>query len=116
MGEKLIRQGRATNTDVGERALAGVLAGEIAALSNDLALARRHWQQVSDLLAPRLPNTRDWRLLDPAARAAAWMGRSEEAHAVVAQLNLLGYVPLDPWPEADRRGAARSSVPPDQSK
>jgi serine/threonine protein kinase len=116
LGEKLIRQGRATNTDVGERALAGVLAGEIAALSNDLALARRHWQQVSDLLAPRLPNTRDWRLLDPAARAAAWMGRSEEAHAVVAQLNLLGYVPLDPWPEADRRGAARSSVPPDQSK
>jgi serine/threonine-protein kinase len=116
LGEKLIREGRATNADAGECALAGVVAGEIAAQAGDNAAARRHWQHAADLLAPRLPGTRDWRLLDPAARVAAWLGRSEEAHDRIAQLNLLGYVPLDPWPEADRLGAARSPVPPQQSQ
>jgi tetratricopeptide (TPR) repeat protein len=109
LGDRLIREGRATDADVGECALACVVAGEIAAQVGDSAAARRHWQRVADLLAPRLAGTRDWRLLDPAARAAAWLGRSEEAHATIAQLNLLGYVPLDPWPVADRPSAARSS-------
>jgi len=93
-----------------------VVAGEIAAQSGDDAAAQRHWQHAADLLAPRLPGTRDWRLLDPAARVAARLGRSAEAHDRIAQLTLLGYVPLDPWPDADRPGAARSSVPPQQSK
>jgi len=109
LGEKLIGEGRATDTDVGECAQAGVVAGEIAAQSGDSAAAQRHWQHAAELLAPRLLGTRDWRLLDPAARVAAWLGRSEEAHDRIAQLNLLGYVPLDPWPDADRPGAARSS-------
>jgi serine/threonine protein kinase/tetratricopeptide (TPR) repeat protein len=108
LGEKLIREGRATDADAGECALAGVVAGEIAALAGDSAAARSHWQHAADLLAPRLPGTRDWRLLDPAARVAAWLGRSEEAHDRIAQLNLLGYVPLDPWPHADRPGVAKS--------
>jgi serine/threonine-protein kinase len=116
LSEKLIREGPAADTDAGEFALAGVVAGEIAAQAGDSAAARRHWQHAADLLAPRLSGTRDWRLLDPAARVAAWLGRSEEARDRIAQLNLLGYVPLDPWPEADRLGAARSSVPPQQRK
>jgi serine/threonine-protein kinase len=116
LGDRLIREGRATDADVGECALAGVVAGEIAAQNDDRAAARRQWQHAADLLAPRLPGTRDWRLLDPAARVAAWLGRSEEAHDRIAQLNLLGYVPLDPWPDADRLDAARSSVPPQQRK
>ena len=111
LGEKLIREGRATDADAGECALAGVVAGEIAALAGDSAAARSHWQHAAELLAPRLPGTRDWRLLDPAARVAAWLGRSEEAHDRIAQLNLLGYVPLDPWPDVDRPAVAKS---PDQ--
>jgi hypothetical protein len=43
-----------------------------------------------------LGTTPDWWLLDSAARAAAWMVSSEEAHAMIVQLSLLGYVPLDP--------------------
>jgi hypothetical protein len=116
LGEKLIREGRTTNADAGECALACVVAGEIAARAENNAAARGYWQHAADLLAPRLPGTRDWRLLDPAARVAAWLGRSEEARAKIAQLTLLGYVPLDPWPDADRLGAARNSVPPQQSK
>jgi len=112
LGEKLIREGQTTDADVGECALAGVVAGEIAAQSGDSAAAQSHWQHAADLLAPRLPGTRDWRLLDPAARVAARLGRSTEAHDRIAQLNLLGYVPLDPWPDADRPGAAGNSAPP----
>jgi len=112
LGDRLIREGRATDADVGECALAGVVAGEIAAQSGDDAAAQRHWQHAADLLAPRLPGTRDWRLLDPAARVAARLGRSAEAHDRIAQLTLLGYVPLDPWPDADRPGAAGNSAPP----
>ena len=116
LGEKLIRKGRATDEDAGECALACVVSGEIAAQAGEDAAARRYWQRAAGVLAPRLTGTRNWQLLDPAARAAAWMGRSAEAHAMIAQLNLLGYVPLDPWPDADRPGAARSSIPPEQPK
>ena len=98
-GEQLVREDRATDADVGEGALACVVAGEIAARTGDDALARRRWQQAAAVLAPRLTGTRDWRLLDPAARAAARLGRAEEARAMIAQLNSLGYVPLDPWPD-----------------
>ncbi|HUJ43801.1 MAG TPA: protein kinase [Opitutaceae bacterium] len=115
IGEGLVREGRTTDAEAGACALACVVAGEIAARAGNDDDARNHWQHAADLLAPRLPGSRDWRLLDPAARAAAWLGRSEEARDRIAQLNLLGYVPLDPWPDADRPGAARSSVPPQQS-
>jgi tetratricopeptide (TPR) repeat protein len=111
LGEKLVREGHALDVDVGECAMASVVSGEIAAHSGDGDAARRHWQHATDLLAPRLTGTRNWRLLDPAARAAAWLGRSTEAHDRIAQLNLLGYVPLDPWPDADRPAVARN---PDQ--
>jgi serine/threonine-protein kinase len=112
LSERLIREGRATDADVGECALARVVAGEIAAQAGDSATARRHWERATALLAPQLAGTRDWRLLDPAARAAAWLGRSAEARAHITQLTSLGYVPLDPWPDADPPDAARRSVPP----
>jgi hypothetical protein len=98
LGEKLIREGRATDADVGECALASVVAGEIAAKAGDDQAARQLWKRAANLLGPRLPGSRDWRLLDPAARAFAWLGDAKEAQAVIAQLELLGYVPLDPWP------------------
>ncbi len=106
LGERLIREGRATDADAGECALARVVTGDVASGAGDTTAARRHWQQAADLLAPRLPGTRDWRLLDPAARAAARLGRSAEARAVILQLNLLGYVPLEPWPNTDPAGTA----------
>ena len=98
LGERLVLEGRAADGDIGECARAAVVAGEIAAQAGDLNSARRHWQRATDLVASRLPDTHDWRLLDPAARAAAHLARPEEAKAIISRLNLLGYVPSDPWP------------------
>jgi hypothetical protein len=99
----LIGEGRATNADVGECALAYVIAGEIAAQTGDLAKAELQWKRAWELLAPRLSGTNDWRLLDPAARAASWLGRANDAQAAISKLNQFGYVPLDSWPEVNRR-------------
>ena len=107
LGDKLVRDGQATDADVVECALAYVVAGEVAAQTGDAVAARRHWERAAELLAPRLSGTRDWRLLDPAARAAARLGRADAARALVAQLDQLGYVPLDPWPAANRLDAAK---------
>jgi len=108
VGERLVREGYATDADVGECATACVVSGEIAAMSGDGVESRREWLRAAELLAPRVRGSSDWRLLDPAARAAAGTGRSAEARATIGKLNLLGYVPLDPWPSMDLSGAARS--------
>jgi serine/threonine protein kinase len=110
LGERLIREGRAVDADVGECASACNVAGEIAAEAGESAEARGDWQHAEKILAPRLQGTRDWRLLDPEARVAAWLGRSEDARATIASLTQLGYVPLDPWPDVDR-AASRISNP-----
>jgi hypothetical protein len=96
---------------VGDCGLALVLEGEIAFQGGEADAAHRDWQRAAELLAPRLPGTRDWRLLDPAARAAIRLGRADEAKAILAQLTQLGYVPLDPWPEANRLDATGPSTP-----
>src|ERR1019366_1168097 len=111
IGERLLRDGRATDADVGECATAYVVSGEIASLLGDTAEARHDWLRAAEMLAPRTGRGRDWRLLDPGARAAAWMGRSDEARAAIRQLNLIGYVPLDPWPNPDLAAAVKSPDP-----
>ena len=107
LGEKLVHDGQAANADVGECAFAAVVAGDIAAQTGDAAAGRQRWERAAELLAPRLPGTRDWRLLDPAARAATRLGRTELAQSIMAQLNQLGYIPIEPWPNANRLDAAK---------
>jgi hypothetical protein len=106
IGEKCIQLSRATNTDVGQTAQACVLAGELAVQSGGSVVARQHWLRAAEILRPRLPGSRDWRLLDPAARVAAAQGRTEEARLIVEKLQKFGYVPIDPWPPAIASGAA----------
>jgi tetratricopeptide (TPR) repeat protein len=108
IGERLIRDNQASNVAVGECATAYIVSGEIAARSGDAAESRRDWLRAAEVLAPRMRESRDWRLLDPAARAAALLGRSDEARAWIGQLNLLGYVPLDPWPTPKDSGATKN--------
>ncbi len=111
LSEKLLHDGRVSDADVGECALASIVMGEIALQSGDADTARRRWERATELLAARLPGTHDWRLLDPAIRAAVHLGRMDVARAMITQLNQLGYVPLDPWPEANRLDATRPSSP-----
>jgi serine/threonine-protein kinase len=98
IGVRLVRDHGATAIEVGECAQAYLVAGEIAVRAGERAAAQEDWQRANELLVPRLANSRDWRLLDPAARVAAALGHPEKAHALIAQLNQMGYVPLDPWP------------------
>jgi hypothetical protein len=98
LGEGLVQDHGATAIEVGECAMAYLTAGEIALRAGERTAAQKDWQRAQELLAPRLANSRDWRLLDPAARVAAELGHPEEARALIAQLNQMGYVPLDPWP------------------
>jgi len=109
LGETLLHDGRATDADVAECAVASVVQGEVAFQAGDADGARRSWQHAADLLALRLPGTRDWRILDPAARAAARLGHADEARAIIARLAEIGYVPLEPWPDANRLDASRPS-------
>jgi eukaryotic-like serine/threonine-protein kinase len=100
-GKKLIEDGRATDDDLGECARGYLIKGELEENLGEAEAARHLWERADQLLAPRLPGTHDWRLLDPAARVARRLGRTEVANAIIAQLDRLGYVPLDPWPVAN---------------
>jgi hypothetical protein len=108
VAEKLSRADGTTDDELGQCAKAFVVLGEITAKSGDAGEARRYWLRAAELLAPRMGASSDWRILDPAARAAEWLGRSTQARAMIESLNLLGYVPLDPWPDLDRAAAAKN--------
>jgi len=111
LGEKLIHDNRASDFDVAESAHASLVRGEIALQSGDAAAARQHWEYASEMLAPRLPGTRAYWLLDPAARVALRLGRIDTARTFMAQLQQMGYVPLDPWPEANQLDGSKHSPP-----
>lgn len=87
-GDRVVRSGLAE---------ACLMAGAIAGGRGDREAARRQWLRAVDLLAPRVLHSSDWRLLDPAVRALASLGRSDEAAALRARLDRLGYRPLVPW-------------------
>jgi hypothetical protein len=109
--ELLFRDGRAISSDIGEGAQACVVAGEIAAQVGDLVQAQLYWQRAEELLRPRLSGSRDWRLLDPAARVAAALGRLGEARLIVEQLGRYGYAPIEPWPPAIALGVSEAEEP-----
>ncbi|HLP09550.1 MAG TPA: serine/threonine-protein kinase [Opitutaceae bacterium] len=96
--DRLMGVSRPTRADIGDCAQACVLAGGIADRMGKPALARQRFERATDILKPLLSHSRDWRLLDPAARTAAALGHLDEARSIVAQLSRYGYVPLDPWP------------------
>ncbi len=87
-----------TDAEIGECAQAYVVCGEVAAKSGDAVEAPRDWTRAAEMLAPRIAASRDWRLLDPQARAAAWLGRAAQAQAAIETLHHIGYAPIDPWP------------------
>ena len=116
IAESLVRASGATDAEIGEGAKALVVRGEIAARAGDRSLAQSSWQRASDLVAPRLKDSRDWHLLDPGARAAALLGRPAEARALIQTLNLVGYVPPDPWPDVGRDVAGPSDLKPKQGE
>jgi eukaryotic-like serine/threonine-protein kinase len=116
LGRRLIREGRAQAKDTGECALAGVLAGEIAAAHGDTRAAVQHLQRARELLVPMLEGSNNWRILDPAARIAALLGQRDESGRFVSRLNDFGYIPLEPWPDVEPLLLTRTQTHPPDNK
>jgi eukaryotic-like serine/threonine-protein kinase len=102
LSQRLVSEGRAEDSDLGECATDYLVHGDIAAELHRDVDAQADWKSAADLLAPKISESRDWRLLDPAARAAIRRGKAEDARMIINLLNQLGYVPLDSWPTSDR--------------
>ena len=111
LAAKLIVGQRTADADAGESAMASVVMGDIALQAGAAEAARRHWEHAAELLGPRLPGSRDWRLLDPAARAAYRLGHIEASNAIVTQLRQLDYIPLDAWPHENQLDATGPAAP-----
>jgi tetratricopeptide (TPR) repeat protein len=111
MGEKLSGSAEATAAELGESVRALLVLGQASADSGDPAAARGDWSRAAELIAPRVGGTREWRILDPYARAMSLLGRTAEANDAIRRLNQLGYVPLEPWPDVGRSDGARLPDP-----
>ena len=110
MGDALVRAGTPSDAALTECALAHVASAQLLASRGEADAGRRAAQRALEVLAPRWEKSSDWRLLDPAMRALALLGRQSEATALATRLNLLGYRPLAPWP------ASLSVSPPSTTK
>jgi eukaryotic-like serine/threonine-protein kinase len=96
LGETMIKEARADHSALGQFAQSCLLAGRIAAAQAQPEAASRHWQRALEVLAPPLPGSNDWRLLDPAAQALTLLGRSGEARPLIERLRRFGYHSADP--------------------
>jgi eukaryotic-like serine/threonine-protein kinase len=101
--DSLLGEGRSDNKNIAENAQAYITAGLAAESTGDDRSSRQYWNKALDIAAPRAANSRDWRLLDPRARALFHLGRRDEANAIIQRLTAWGYRPLQPWPEVRGR-------------
>ncbi len=74
---------------------AHLLLGEVARLEGDETRARQAWGRARQILEPRAGESSDPLLLDSWARALLYLGRKQEAEAVVEHLSVRGYAPPD---------------------
>jgi eukaryotic-like serine/threonine-protein kinase len=112
LSEPLLAEDRANDRLLTEFAHASIIAGRDLARAGNHSGASAHWQRARDLLTPQIVDSNDWLLLDPAARALAYLGRTSESRALIARLQRLGYVPLEPWPaEAATTDSVRNEKP-----
>jgi hypothetical protein len=100
LGAHLVNDGRADNPAMGEYAFACILAGRIARDSVQFDTAQAHWRRVLTLVAPKLPESKNWRVLDPAAQALVLLNRAAEARPLIERLRGIGYQSTDPLARA----------------
>ncbi|MBI5693102.1 MAG: serine/threonine protein kinase [Verrucomicrobia bacterium] len=104
------RFGKVTTGDrrnLTEWVYARVTAGVVAQAAGKDREAAASWQGALDFVAGRLPEARDWRLVDPAVRALLLLNRSDDARPLLARLEAAGYRPLRPWPGESRSPSVR---------
>jgi hypothetical protein len=98
LGEAVLAQGGLTDEVIGGTAHALLFAGRLAAQTNDRDSALRHWRHALELLEARLAASKNWRLLDPAARVFAALNNETQKRLIIDRLHRMGYRPLEPWP------------------
>jgi tetratricopeptide (TPR) repeat protein len=101
LAEDLLRGERLNDATLSVCAGAFVVAGRVAARDGQAGAAQAHWTRAWAILQPRLADTLDWRLIDPALRAAIHLGRVTEIAEFRNRLDRIGYRPLEPWPEVE---------------
>jgi tetratricopeptide (TPR) repeat protein len=82
-----------------------ILAGEGAQAAGDDAAARADWQQAEQLLTTDARDALPFERLDPLVRTLLHLERAAEARPHQQRLTAAGYVPLRPFPPADRIAA-----------
>ena len=82
-----------------------ILAGEGAQAAGDDAAARADWQQAEQLLTTDARDALPFERLDPLVRTLLHLGRAAEARLHQQRLTAAGYVPLRPFPQAERIAA-----------
>ncbi len=108
LGERLVATKGFTDAEAGECAEDHIVAGNLFEKAGDVDRARQQWQRAEEILVPRIRGSRNWRVLDPYARVSAYLGHLAEARKTILDLNLLGYVPVEPWPDLGATGTAKS--------
>ncbi len=100
IGEKVVGTELSSGSGIGE--FLATCANSAAMLDHDGKgdQARPYRLRIIALTKPYLETSRDWRLLDPAARALAGEGEIDQARTLVKRLTEDGYRPLVPWPES----------------
>ena len=79
-----------------------ILSGESAKAAGDDAAARADWQQAEQLLTTDARDAVSFERLDPLVRTLLHLDRAAEARPHQQRLIAAGYVPLRPFPAADR--------------
>lgn len=87
-----------------------ILAGEGAQAAGDDAAARTDWQQAERLLTTDARDALPFERLDPLVRTLLHLDRAAEARPHQQRLTAAGYVPLRPFPSADRIAAQQDHV------
>jgi hypothetical protein len=82
-----------------------ILAGEGAQAAGDDTAARADWQQAERLLTTDAGDAMPFERLDPLVRTLLHLGRAAEARPHQQRLTAAGYVPLRPFPPAERIAA-----------
>ncbi len=99
LAERTVSAQRRNDQYVSNCAQARLTAGRLAARAGDQAAAQGHWHRALELLESGLGNSAHWRILFPAAHAYALLDRRAESRALVDRLQLIGFQPLEPWPD-----------------
>ncbi len=89
-----------------------IFLGQVLDRASERTAAQAEWIRAKALLDPRVPGTRDWRILDPYARTLDLLGQFDAAGAIINRLRQQGYVPRQPWPASALAAANSPSVNP----